>query len=1748
MTSEGEDPPPAAAAAEAEEARRHRADDDVEALASGSFAPVRPPGEGGGDLPGDAAASSPGTPFSIDEGGEEDDVPSNFKRRESTDSMVSESGKGGKKITELSSRTAGIMSDYQAYLAEIETEFPPESEEGGFGGVKTADTTALTSAREGIRDAYRGAEEGTFGGGEVDAVGASTLPSLQEDEPLARTWNYGPRPGLGLDRTGGPDGDEDEGGSDGYFERKMLMRGQSYSHPWLQPLRSGRVKRGLCGLIAALVVVGLSVGISHGKKDKEPDEGKEDVTGQPQEQGKKPSTEVDPYDEAMRRYHPIFFDRSNGWEGKTYAEGLEFCDRAGYAVCPYEAVCPVGMGKPLGGYSEGSTMSWIPILDLFDDWVLTNEDENSCIQYSHMHGTATEWGTSGKGSEDITRNIMCCLESDVPPSYEAAFEEFDPRTFGRNNGWAGNTYADAVDFCEDIEGYGLCPYRALCPNGPGSAPLEAIFIIGEQYVAVLDGINDWVQVGSTGDPCTAYSHEHSEGPAWGVTGVGSDEITQNQVCCRLSKDAATGEMDSLAYNLAMSKYHPEQFDRSKGWEGRTYVEAVDFCGALEGERQLCNYAAVCPLGHDQAPVMGFASETESWIPVIDKVDEPCVRWSAMMPEPPEWGYTGEGNEEITRNVLCCDASSESLPVMSSPSPPLSPEPPQEHSLSGAPPSSQGEEEDGEAEAQQYGHAMSKYQPEWFDRSKGWVGETFQSAVNFCDVHNGGGHSLCPYEAICPAGSLKEPAMGYIDDGGEAWIPISGGRYNDWTKVNADGACLKWSELHPEGPVWGNSGGNAEMTQNVVCCAYEAANVASPAPQATIPSVNTQEDAKHQQAMSKYQLEWFDREKGWKGQTYEAAHRFCAAIEGGGKQLCNYDAVCPLGVDGEPTIGYIDTTDEAWVAIADKDNDWVILNSDQSCLRYSFIFPDVPEWGVDGVGNEAITRNVLCCAIDSSESPVPIEKLPSEGESSPSGALSPAPQPTPPAESLPSPSSSVNSQPSSQTEAVTEVYAAVEKTYNPQWFDRNKGWAGTTYHAAVDFCAALSSEGGYVLCPLVAICPLLDSEPLGGYRQEPEGTWVPISDRENAWVQASSNNACELYGNGSDDSVPSWGTAGEGAEGFTRHVACCLVQGAAPAPTTAIAAPTPSQVMNNGVPDEQASPYQQVLDTYEPRWFNRANGWMGQTYMDAFSFCSDFNGYLPCTYDALCPLGSGQAPLGGYRESGAWVPISDGPNRWVNVGIMPDKSLECTEYSHIHASPPEWGEKYVKDSEGITRNLACCLDASMDEMVESIPPPTPGTTSGATSSDDYYYMAITKTFEPQWYDRNKGWDGMTYLEALQFCAKQESRVPCTYEAYCPIGTRGPPTGGVREGISWAPMLDAVNGWVQVGADGTCQLYSEVYRGPPSWGLTGHHAEDITRHIMCCLEEPLTLDAEPPNEEEPLVLTEAEETVLNTFKAEWYGRDDGYEGGSYIESAKFCGSLPGTQLCPYVAYCPNGPYSEENSKPVFLQLPAFEDGQWAPMMASTKVDEDLYVMIGTVGGDPTTTCQPYSSITNNGDAPTWAVDGSDSFHRKYVLCCKDPSYVSNGLSNPTVDLSTGKPDIPAENLSDENFNLETEIAKELASEWLDVTDGWAGGSHADAEGFCSKRGNGKQLCPYAAYCPFGPGQPVSKGHSANISAEGVQWAPVFGHNNHWVMVGQKHKNSATTCFGHEDLEGDQPDWGLTSEKPEIKKHIMCCDLKQ
>lgn len=117
------------------------------------------------------------------------------------------------------------------------------------------------------------------------------------------------------------------------------------------------------------------------------------------------------------------------------------------------------------------------------------------------------------------------------------------------------------------------------------------------------------------------------------------------------------------------------------------------------------------------------------------------------------------------------------------------------------------------------------------------------------------------------------------------------------------------------------------------------------------------------------------------------------------------------------------------------------------------------------------------------------------------------------------------------------------------------------------------------------------------------------------------------------------------------------------------------------------------------------------------------------------------------------------------------------------------------------------------------------------------------------------------------------------------------------------------------------------------------------------------------------------------------------------------------------------------------------------------------------------------------------------------------------------------------------------------WLDAKAGWYGGSHDDAVEFCESI-RGRKVCPYAAICPKGDGEDamVMGGmRQMEFKVEDEQYAPVFGQGNNWVMIGQKEGYPGAKCKTYHQLEKVHPDWGLTNDRADIKKHIMCCNIK-
>ncbi|KAL3786143.1 hypothetical protein HJC23_010717 [Cyclotella cryptica] len=1004
----------------------------------------------------------------------------------------------------------------------------------------------------------------------------------------------------------------------------------------------------------------------------------------------------------------------------------------------------------------------------------------------------------------------------------------------------------------------------------------------------------------------------------------------------------------------------------------------------------------------------------------------------------------------------------------------------------------------------YEDVSERFQPIFFDRTSGWKGQTYVEALEFCQEKNQYKESemrICPYMAICPGGQGSRPLGGHKNENGDhdiasyggSWVPVIDGA-NEWVSVGNDNSCVKWSTMNDGGtPDWGSTGeGNEANTRHLVCCDADAVEVSeeeqllqqqakeeqdkateiamsqdagmytSGLPQAGVapteangaqPSQQAEENPElpYKISATKFQPKYFSRKDGWKGTTYRDAVQYCSEIDDI-HMICPFEAICPAGLGKTPMGSYAteDAPDMLWVPVSDEANSWVSVTKDQPCLP----FKDQPNFGpADGV-SMGWTQNIVCCLITDDTQNL-ITSIADLNEAS---TTTPA---TTAAEAI---IEAVADGGATHSEEIDKAYEAIAVMFKPLTFDRDSGWEGQTYLEAMAFCAQKSDASGErSICPLAAICPLGKGEnPSFGPKDEPNGSWAPISDDPNAWVQVSTVNTCLTY-QYINNANPQWGYSGEDNEEITRHIYCCLTELA-----------TDFAV--------EASPADAPESTNEP---------------------------------------------------------------------TPEPTNEPTPQPTSEPTPEPTSEPTPEPTNEPTREPT--NEPTPEPTNEPTPEPTPSPSAAevdelTTEQAKELYQAAEQAYQPLVFDKDSdpSWTGQAYLEALQFCAQQDSRVPCPYTALCPAGPGALPFGGIKNGFS--PVINQPNSWVSVGPEGTCQTYSDIYGSPPEWGLTGEGDPGLTQTIVCCIDiedDKSEASSEAENSDASIVLTENEQAALESFKPQWFGREAGYLGTTYQDALEFCSNVAGMMLCPLMAYCPNGP---QVSKPLFLQLDAFDGEQWAPVAVQGNGTDADYIMVGTISGNPTTTCLSYEQLKGV-QVPSWGLDGTHTEIKEHILCCNDPSFSSEGVITPAVDedlnsVPTQTEDSPT--LGDGSFDLEGAVKLDLVPVWLDEEDGWSGGSHDDAEAFC-KQIVGKSLCPYAAYCPHGPGQPVIGGHDVDFTTEGVQWAPVFGSNNHWVLISQKGGNSATTCMSHADLEGSSPDWGLTGDRPWLKRHIMCCNLK-
>jgi len=231
---------------------------------------------------------------------------------------------------------------------------------------------------------------------------------------------------------------------------------------------------------------------------------------------------------------------------------------------------------------------------------------------------------------------------------------------------------DAVHFCASHKDRVPCPYEIYCNKDDGT-PYDGIRPGGEQWAAISNGANQWVQVGEM-FTCQRYTdlHDHKK-PEWGITGVSSEHehgaggITQNIMCCvdvyrigsldpftqwgktkemdNVEEDSTKETSDSASVNVVdedreenpnkgnvavasedsdaqkqekavIAAFQPIWFSTTHGWSGKSYEDAILFCESYN-HMVLCPYAAYCPNGHAHSPLPGSMIskvDGEQWAP------------------------------------------------------------------------------------------------------------------------------------------------------------------------------------------------------------------------------------------------------------------------------------------------------------------------------------------------------------------------------------------------------------------------------------------------------------------------------------------------------------------------------------------------------------------------------------------------------------------------------------------------------------------------------------------------------------------------------------------------------------------------------------------------------------------------------------------------------------------------------------------------------------------------------------------------------------------------------------------------------------------------------------------------------------------------------------------------------------------------------------------------------------------------------
>lgn len=417
-------------------------------------------------------------------------------------------------------------------------------------------------------------------------------------------------------------------------------------------------------------------------------------------------------------------------------------------------------------------------------------------------------------------------------------------------------------------------------------------------------------------------------------------------------------------------------------------------------------------------------------------------------------------------------------------------------------------------------------------------------------------------------------------------------------------------------------------------------------------------------------------------------------------------------------------------------------------------------------------------------------------------------------------------------------------------------------------------------------------------------------------------------------------------------------------------------------------------------------------------------------------------------------------------------------------------------EAITRHILCCSSApspssrALAAGDEETPPP-----AGNLVAAEY---ARAEALRPRWYDRSDGWRGRTQPEARAFCAGRraddgdggEKMRLCPYEAYCPTGPRHLPMGGIR-----------VEENEEGGKTTAYSSRAPVSDRPDGWVKVGS--------LNVCVQYDI-VDADDGTQ----VKKEVETTMTDVF--------DNSEGNGDRAAALAAKAAARVEY----GVDSRGGLVEE------IYVPVAKPG------AAAMVEE----LIANSEKNQDSTIAPAVMMVEELIAnPEKKQASTNAPHQLEPASPKQEQALQS--STQTVAASA---DAVAKPKQKPQLDMTALLRKQFKPLWFTSDEGWNGGSHDDAVNFCTAI-RGKQICPYSAMCPQGPGHGVMGGrHELEFLVEGEQYAPVLGGKNHWIMIGGG-SDSREKCKSHRQLEGSDPAWGLNGDRSEVKKHVMCCTVE-